>query len=130
MSKPFFSGKCLTVLSLMLLFPFLSFAQQLISGKVVGAADHQPLSGVSVSVKGSSSGTSTNNNGVFAINARQGDVLVFTGVSIKTREITVSGNGEIDCRTGNGCNRHERSSGYRTRACGKKPNALPMLSRM
>ena len=91
MRKPLFSGKCLTVLSLILL-PFLSFAQQLISGKVVAAADQQPLSGISVSVKGSSNGTSTNASGAFAINARQGDVLVFSGISIKTKEITITGN--------------------------------------
>ncbi|MGN6417996.1 MAG: SusC/RagA family TonB-linked outer membrane protein [Pseudobacter sp.] len=90
MRKPLFSGKCLTVLSL-ILFPILSFAQQLISGKVVATAGQQPLSGISVSVKGSSSGTSTNAGGIFAINAKQGDVLVFSGISIKTKEITVTG---------------------------------------
>ncbi len=52
----------------------------------------QPLPGVSVIVKGNDSGTVTDYNGKYILQAEQGSVLVFSFIGFKTQEATVSGN--------------------------------------
>src|SRR5690606_23401305 len=49
-----------------------------------------PLIGVTVSIKGTSIGTTTALNGFFSINAKKGDVLVFSMLSFETYEFVVS----------------------------------------
>ena len=51
--------------------------EKTVTGRVVDGGS-QPLPGVTVSVKGKSTATSTNEKGDFSINAAQGDVLVFS----------------------------------------------------
>ncbi len=51
--------------------------QAVVTGKVTGEAD-KPLSGVSVQVKGTNKGTTTNAQGAYSINVSDNDVLVFT----------------------------------------------------
>lgn len=65
--------------------------QTIITGKVT-ASDGSPIAGVSVTVKGSKRGTSTNTSGVFSIEANKGDVLVFSYVGYATQETTVGDN--------------------------------------
>ena len=65
-----------------------------ITGKVT-TGDGAPISGVSVTVKGSKRGTSTNASGVFSIEANRGDVLVFSYVGYATREASVGENMQI-----------------------------------
>ncbi|HTI91890.1 MAG TPA: TonB-dependent receptor [Puia sp.] len=78
--------------SALFVFLFSSFtllAQQTVNGKVsdnVGTL----LSGVSVVVKGSSRGTTTNARGEFSINAKPGDVLEISMVGFQTHSIKVS----------------------------------------
>jgi len=48
-----------------------------------------PLVGVSVGIKGTTSGGQTDVNGHFSINANPGDVLVFTYIGYTTKEVTV-----------------------------------------
>jgi hypothetical protein len=74
----------------LLVFPFLLQAQRSISGKVISAKDSQPLSGISVLIKGTSTGTSSNQDGSFVIQATDGNVLVFSGVGFEMKEITVT----------------------------------------
>jgi TonB-linked SusC/RagA family outer membrane protein len=69
--------------------PLQSFSQKLISGKVISAKDQTPIPGVSIVVKGTPVGTSSNAEGVFAINAKKGDLLLFSGVDIKMTEMEV-----------------------------------------
>ncbi|RRN78113.1 TonB-dependent receptor [Pseudoxanthomonas sp. SGD-10] len=68
-----------------------SFAQEVrrITGKVTGKTDQAPIPGVAVGVKGSNTGTVTDAGGTFSINAKTGDVLVFTALSYVSREVTV-----------------------------------------
>ncbi len=54
-----------------------------------------PLSGVNIQVKGSTTGTSTDFNGNYQIQASQGDVLEFSYVGFRTEQRTVTGQ-EID----------------------------------
>lgn len=77
------------VLSTILLLVSLAlFAQQRITGVVTNAAK-QPVPDVSVTVKGTSRGTTTNAQGAFAIDARESETLVFSSVGLSSREIRV-----------------------------------------
>ncbi|GAL78775.1 ferric enterobactin receptor [Algibacter lectus] len=69
--------------------PALVIAQQ-VTGVVKD--DSGALPGVSVIVKGTSSGTTTDFDGKYSINASNGAVLVFSYVGYETQENTVSGN--------------------------------------
>ena len=78
---------------MMLLFSFgltiTGYAQE-VTGTVVDDQS-QPLPGVSVVVKGTDTGTITDFNGVYTIEASEGDVLVFSYVGFDTQSIPVSG---------------------------------------
>ena len=63
-----------------------ALAQQVhITGVVTDANDGSPLIGVTVMVEGTTTATTTDYKGAYAINAKKGDVLAFTYVG-KTRE--------------------------------------------
>lgn len=66
----------------------------IITGKVT-AADGTPVAGVSVTVKGSKRGTSTNAGGVFSIEANKGDILIFSYVGYATQEAKVGDNNTL-----------------------------------
>ena len=67
-----------------------------ISGKILSAEDNQPLAGVSITVKGKPTGTQTNSNGEFTIDATQGDVLVFSYAGYTPQEVTVGSSSTVD----------------------------------
>ncbi|MES1249095.1 MAG: carboxypeptidase-like regulatory domain-containing protein, partial [Chitinophaga rupis] len=50
----------------------------------------EPLPGVSVSVKGTTKGTSTNATGEFTIDANKGDVLIFSSIGMETQVVTIA----------------------------------------
>lgn len=54
--------------------------------------DGQPLAGVSVRLKGTQTGTVTNDNGVFTITANQGDVLEISIIGYETQEVLIGSN--------------------------------------
>lgn len=62
-----------------------------VQGRVVNAAN-QPITGVSVTVKGSSRGTLTNDNGEFTITVQKGEVLVLSSVNFVSQEIIADKN--------------------------------------
>ncbi|OEK09722.1 TonB-dependent receptor [Flavivirga aquatica] len=51
----------------------------------------QPLPGVSIVIKGTSSGTTTDFDGKYSITANNGDVLIFSYVGYESQEATVTG---------------------------------------
>src|ERR1700730_14081834 len=63
-------------------------AQQQIRGIITGI-DGLPLQGVTVAVKGISNGTLTDAEGHFNLTAKTGNVLVFSFIGYKSREITI-----------------------------------------
>jgi len=67
-----------------------------VSGKVTSAEDRSALPGVSVIVKGTSSGTSTNADGNYSLNVASGQVLVFSFIGMASVERTVGANTTID----------------------------------
>jgi TonB-linked SusC/RagA family outer membrane protein len=90
MSKCYLITRVVTA-CLLLMLPLLSLAQETVSGKVISTKDQSPIAGVSVMLKGSSTGTSTKADGAFSIEAKKGDVLVFSAVGILSKEVVVSG---------------------------------------
>lgn len=70
-------------------------AQNTISGKVVDDKN-QALPGVNILIKGTMKGTITDPDGNYSLEALPGDTLIFSMVSMKTREIPVSGKSIID----------------------------------
>jgi outer membrane receptor protein involved in Fe transport len=74
------------------LFSFASYAQTItISGTVRNSESKENVAGVSVSVKGTTQGTTTNSNGAFSLKvSKLPVVLVFTSVGYIDQEVTVS----------------------------------------
>lgn len=72
------------------------FAQQTMKGVVKDKATGETLPGVSVVVKGTTNGDSTDFDGVFTLsNVKTGDVLVFTYLGFAEKEVTVGTNFNI-----------------------------------
>ncbi|OUS01678.1 TonB-dependent receptor [Flavobacteriales bacterium 33_180_T64] len=79
-----------SLLFLMLLGVSGSLFAQEVSGTVTD--DSGPVPGVSVIIKGTSTGTTTDFDGNYSISANNGDTLVFSYVGYDTQEIVVTGN--------------------------------------
>mgnify|MGYP001049230807 CR=1 FL=1 len=80
---------------LILLVFFLGAANFIEAQEVTGTVlddTSQPLPGVSIIIKGTSTGTTSDFDGNFSISVSDGDVLVFSYVGFDTQEVTVSGN--------------------------------------
>jgi TonB-linked SusC/RagA family outer membrane protein len=80
--------KRLALIMMCILSPIILFAQTKISG-TVNDETKQPLPGVSVMLKGTSQGTTTDAYGRFIINASPGQVLVFKFLGFAEQETTV-----------------------------------------
>ncbi|MDF2187249.1 SusC/RagA family TonB-linked outer membrane protein [Paraflavitalea sp. CAU 1676] len=103
MSKCYLIVRVVTA-CLLLSLPFLSLAQNPVSGKVISVKDQLPVAGASVVVKGTATGSSTAGDGAFTIVAKTGDVLVVSGVGFLTKEVAVKGSSlevalEVDARS-------------------------------
>ncbi len=101
------------------------FTQAQITGVVIGDDDNAPLRDVTVTVKGTTTGTKTNQAGFYTIAAQKGQVLVFTFVDYARQEITVGDDIKINIRlvlaqkqlgevvvTAYGINKSKRELGY------------------
>jgi hypothetical protein len=64
--------------------------QQTVSGVVRDAGNNQPMGGVTISVKGTSVATQTDDNGNFSIEASTGQVIVANFLGYQSQEKTVS----------------------------------------
>lgn len=64
-------------------------AQVTLSGKVIGSDDKQPISGVSIRIKGTTRGTQTDTNGNFSLSASSRDVLLISYTGYQSKEIVV-----------------------------------------
>ena len=70
-----------------------------VTGTVTGADSNDPLPGVSVVVKGTSQGTTTNTSGTYQLTVPgPGSVLVFSYVGYLSREIAVGNRQQLDVR--------------------------------
>ncbi|MBJ2176120.1 carboxypeptidase-like regulatory domain-containing protein [Aureibaculum sp. A20] len=69
--------------------PILTFAQQgIISG--VLSDESGPLPGVSITIKGTNTGTQTDFDGQYSINCSVRDVLIYSFIGMNTKEVTVT----------------------------------------
>ena len=75
---------------LVLAFCLQSFSQGKVTGKVLSATDGQPLPGVSISVMGTTRGVATNIDGMFVIEAKKGETLVFSSVGYDQMKVVVT----------------------------------------
>jgi TonB-linked SusC/RagA family outer membrane protein len=68
-----------------------------VSGTVTSQSDHRPLTGVTVQVKGTDIGTTTNADGHYQLSVPDAnDTLVFTYIGYRDQEVAVNGQTTID----------------------------------
>ena len=68
---------------------------QTITGKVT-ASDGQPLPGVSILVKGTTSGSTTDASGKYSLSAGKNGTLVFSFIGYKTQEVAIENRSVVD----------------------------------
>lgn len=78
--------KRLSLMLLCMVATIAAWAQTVITGTVVSAADGEPLIGASVKVKGEKTAAVTDMNGKFKINTQAGKTLVFSYIAMETME--------------------------------------------
>ncbi|MDD5695989.1 MAG: TonB-dependent receptor [Bacteroidales bacterium] len=66
-----------------------------VNGKVTSETDGRPIPGVNVVVKGSSTGTTSDNNGNYSLQAPANGVLLFSFIGMQTMEVPVDGRRQI-----------------------------------
>jgi TonB-linked SusC/RagA family outer membrane protein len=66
-----------------------AYAQKTVTGQVVSKTDQTPIPGATILIKGSKIGTSTGVDGYFSIKAKDGDVLIISGVGVTRQEVPV-----------------------------------------
>ena len=82
--------KCLLIIPLLLLGTLLFAQTRIITGKVMSSKDNTPVPGATISVKGTTKGASTLNDGSFSISAPGGRVtLQLSSVGFEKKEVTV-----------------------------------------
>ncbi len=104
---------------------------QTVTGTVTTSEDGSAVPGVSVSIKGTTSGGITDINGKYSVNAESGSVLVFSFIGYAAQEITVGSQSVIDVVlepdvtelnevvvTAFGIEKEEKALGYSTQQVG------------
>ncbi len=94
--------KWLLSVGIVLLCTMTLLAQRTVTGKVVDPANNEPLIGVNILVKGTTKGTVTDVDGMYSIEAAQGDVLVISYTGYSTQEITVGVENTLDVELASG----------------------------
>jgi TonB-dependent starch-binding outer membrane protein SusC len=93
-------AKLLPALILSLLLSVAAMSQKNVTGKVTNAADNQPVSGATVTVKGTRTGTSTGADGAFSIAVPAGsNILVISNVGFEVIEVNVSNTSTVTAVT-------------------------------
>src|SRR5690606_19095118 len=81
---------------LLLISAPVAFAQQAIKRKVTSTEDQLPIPGVSVKIKGTTQGVSTDENGNFSINANVGQSLIFSYVGMEEKEVKIASGAAVN----------------------------------
>src|SRR5437762_7379968 len=77
------------LLFLHVFFPVLLFAQNRISGRVIGE-NNQPVSDVSIQIKGSNQGVISDGDGKFSLVTKPNDILVISHIDRKSTRLNSS----------------------------------------
>ena len=67
-------------------------SDQLIKGRISSADDNQPMAGVSIVIKGSTTGTTTRADGTYSLNAKPNSTIIASFIGFESQEIGI-GNG-------------------------------------
>ena len=81
---------------LVFLIPSVMWTQTTVSGTVTDQANALPLPGVNIIIKGTATGTTTDFDGKYSVNAKNGDVLMFSYVGFKQQEIIYKGQSSLN----------------------------------
>tara|TARA_R110002020_G_scaffold454448_6_gene670121 strand:- start:35642 stop:38608 length:2967 start_codon:yes stop_codon:yes gene_type:complete len=81
---------------LCILMPFLSIAQNTVTGKVVDATLQQPIPGVNVIVANTTNGTTTDFDGNYSLTVNAGEQLIFSYLGFKSQTISFTGQSVIN----------------------------------
>tara|TARA_R110000868_G_scaffold720_6_gene5294 strand:+ start:7928 stop:11008 length:3081 start_codon:yes stop_codon:yes gene_type:complete len=76
--------------------PIYMFGQTTLTGTVTEQSTSIPLPGVNILIKGTATGTATDFDGKYQINAKNGDVIVFSYVGYNPVEITYAGQSTLN----------------------------------
>jgi len=76
-------------LVILLLCSSLLFAQKTITGKITDRQTGTPLAGASIKLKGTSRGTSSNNEGVFSLQVGTGDILIISIIGYTSQTLPI-----------------------------------------
>ena len=80
------------------IFTFTSYGQQTVTGKISSAEDGQGIPGVSVAVKGTNKGTTTDASGNYKIVADKKAKLLFSAIGFISQEVEVGSKSAIDLK--------------------------------
>lgn len=97
-----YSMKKVFMLTFLFLVATLGFAQERnVKGTVTSTEDGSPIPGVSISVKGTTTGTISDINGNYAVSVPDNATLVFSFIGLKRQEIPVAGKSTINVQMEN-----------------------------
>ncbi|MCP9766906.1 SusC/RagA family TonB-linked outer membrane protein [Lacihabitans sp. LS3-19] len=89
--------KKILLVSFLMIWVVQSFAQSVnVSGRITSSDDKSALPGVSVAVKGTSKGVTTDADGNYKITASKGDVLLFSFIGFTSQSVTVGSQNVIN----------------------------------
>ena len=88
--------KKVLLLALAALISTMALAQNRVTGTVTAKEDGGPIPGVNVMVKGTRTGSFTDENGKYSINAPANATLVFSSVGYTTVEVPVGGKSVVN----------------------------------
>ncbi|SMD31934.1 TonB-linked outer membrane protein, SusC/RagA family [Reichenbachiella faecimaris] len=81
---------------MMCIFVFAHAQTRTVSGNIIGSDDSSGLPGVNITLKGTTTGTISDMDGNYKIEASESDVLIFSFIGYNTQEVTVGGRSSID----------------------------------
>ncbi len=102
MTKSRLKTRWLLSAGIFLLCSMTLFAQRTISGKISDEKSGEALIGVNVLVKGTTRGTVTDVDGMYSVEAAEGDILVVSYTGYTTQELTVGASNTMDVNLASG----------------------------
>src|SRR5579863_4305971 len=75
--------------AIIMISSFVLQAQKTITGKIIDKQTGSALAGASIRIKGSTKGSSTNNEGMFTIQAQPQDILLITSIGYSPKSVPV-----------------------------------------
>ncbi len=130
MKKEFFIRKII-ILLIISTYCNITFGQGLnVSGTITDKANNVPIPGVTILIKGTTKGTTTDINGKYSINAESSEILVFSFIGYLTQEETLNGRAIIDIALGEETKQIDELIviGYGTQKKSDKTGAVAQIS--